>query len=292
MHTYYYIIALLALAMAILLLWLWRRQRLLAVRAQLMREALHNRDFTFRLPVDSRLPGERALQAALNDTLAEVGRLMARSEVESWQRLTRVLTHEIMNSIAPIQSIAQAYIDSGMVKDTPLEEGMRAIHDTSLSLSAFVDSYRKLTQLQTPDISEVCLRHIADNLRQLYPDMTWHVDMPANATARADAGMIHQVGVNLAKNAHEAGAANIGVRLNCDANDVRLLISNDGEPIPPDAAREIFVPFFTTKRTGTGIGLPLARQMMMSQGGDLLLADTPQPGYHTTFIIIMMACQD
>lgn len=263
-----------------------------ATVARPAREALRNRDFTFRLPVDGHLPGERELQATLNDTLAEVGRLMARREVESWQRLTRVLTHEIMNSIAPIQSIAQAYIDSGMVKNTPLEEGMRAIHDTSLSLSAFVDSYRKLTQLQTPDISEVCLRHIADNLRQLYPDMTWHVDMPANATARADAGMIHQVGVNLAKNAHEAGAANIGVRLNCDANDVRLLVSNDGEPIPPDAAREIFVPFFTTKTSGSGIGLPLARQMMMSQGGDLLLADTPQPGYHTTFIIIMMACQD
>ena len=282
-----YTIALLALAMAILLLWLWRRQRLLALRARLMREALHNRDFTFRLPVDSRLPGERALQAALNDTLAEVGRLMARSEVESWQRLTRVLTHEIMNSIAPIQSIAQAYIDSGMVKGTPLEEGIRAIHDTSLSLSAFVDSYRKLTQLQTPDMTDIHLLHIADNLRQLYPDMTWHVDIPMDATVRADAGMIHQVAVNLVKNAHEAGAANIGVRLDGDANDVRLLVSNDGEPIPPDVAREIFVPFFTTKKYGSGIGLPLARQMMMAQGGDLLLADTPQPGYHTTFIMMM-----
>ena len=291
MHTYY-IIALLALAMSLLLLWLCRRQRLLALRARLMREALHNRDFTFRLPVGSRLPGERALQAALNDTLAEVGRLMARSEVESWQRLTRVLTHEIMNSIAPIQSIAQAYIDSGMVKDTPLEEGIRAIHDTSLSLSAFVDSYRKLTQLQTPNMTDVRLLHIADNLRQLYPDICWHVDVPTDATARADAGMVHQVAVNIAKNAHEAGAANIGVRLDRSGDYVRLFVSNDGEPITPDVAREIFVPFFTTKKTGSGIGLPLARQMMMSQGGDLLLADTPQPGYHTTFIIIMMACQD
>ena len=290
MQTQYNIIMLLALAMVLLLLWLWRRQRLLAIRAKLMREALHNRDFTFRLPVDGHLPGERELQATLNDTLSEVGRLMARGEVESWQRLTRVLTHEIMNSIAPIQSIAKAYIDSGMVKDTPFEEGLRAIHDTSLSLSAFIDSYRKLTQLQTPDMTDVSLHHIADNLRQLYPAVAWHADLPADATARVDAGMILQVAVNIAKNAHEAGAANIGVRLKYDGRDVKMLMSNDGAPIPPDAACEIFVPFFTTKKAGSGIGLPLARQMMMAQGGDLMLADTPQAGYHTTFIIVMMAC--
>lgn len=287
MQAQYYIIALLALALAFLLLWLWRRQRLLALRAKLMREALRNRDFTFRLPVDSRLAGERELQIMLNDTLAEVGRMMARREVESWQRLTRVLTHEIMNSIAPIQSIAQAYIDSGMVKDTPFEEGIRAIYDTSFSLLAFVDSYRKLTQLQTPNMTNVSVRNIADNMCQLYPNMAWHVDISANAIARADAGMIHQVIVNLAKNASEAGASNIDVHLNSEGDVVRLFMSNDGEPIPPDTACEIFVPFFTTKKTGSGIGLPLARQMMMAQGGDLLLADKPQVGYHTTFIIIM-----
>lgn len=287
MQAQYYIIALLALAMAFLLLWLWRRQRLLALRAKLMREALRNRDFTFRLPVDSRLSGERELQITLNDTLAEVGRMMARREVESWQRLTRVLTHEIMNSIAPIQSIAQAYIDSGMVKDTPFEDGIRAIYDTSLSLSAFVDSYRKLTQLQTPDMTNVSVRNIVDNMCQLYPNMVWHVDISDDVMARVDAGMIHQVIVNLAKNASEAGASNIDVRLANEGDVVRLFMSNDGEPIPPDTVCEIFVPFFTTKKTGSGIGLPLARQMMMAQGGDLLLADKPQVGYHTTFIIIM-----
>ena len=280
----FYIIAIVALATA-LLMWLWHRQRLLALRARLMREALRNRDFTFRLPSGSILPGERELQAALNDTVAETGRLLARGEVESWQRLTRVLTHEIMNSIAPIQSITQAYINSPLVKGTPLEEGMRAIYDTSNSLSAFVCSYRKLTQLQTPDIADVCLPNIADNLRLLYPDIAWHADIPADATTKADAGMIHQVVVNLAKNAIEAGATCIGIRIDNSGGCTRLLMSNDGEPIPPDAAREIFVPFFTTKKKGSGIGLSLARQMMMAQGGDLILADTPQPGYHTTFIM-------
>lgn len=126
-----------------------------------------------------------------------------------------------MNSIAPIQSITQAYTNSPLVKGTPLEEGMRAIYDTSNSLSAF-----------------------------------------------------------------EADATCIGIRLDNSGGCTRLLMSNDGEPIPPDAAREIFVPFFTTKKKGSGIGLSLARQMMMAQGGDLILADTPQPGYHTTFIMV------
>ena len=152
-------IIVLAVIIVVLILWQWRHQRLLSLRARLMREALRNRDFTFRLPADRLFPGERDLQLALNDMGGEINRLLARSEVESWQRLTRVLTHEIMNSVAPIQSITQAYIASPLVKDTPLEEGMRAIYDTSLGLSTFVDSYRKLTQLQPADVKPLDLPH-------------------------------------------------------------------------------------------------------------------------------------
>ena len=288
----------------LLLLWIYRRQRLLSTRVRLMREALHNRDFSFRLPTDSLLPGERDLQAALNDMSGEIKRLMARNEVESWQRLTRVLTHEIMNSVAPIQSITQAYIASPLVKDTPLEEGMQAIHDTTRSLSAFVDNYRKLTQLQPADITEVDLDRLIDNLMALYPDIEWHTDTHAARYANADKGMLHQVAVNIIKNAIEAGARRIDVRTDCgkepnksntflhigggDApspSNTRLLVSNDAPPIPPDVAREIFIPFFTTKTTGSGIGLALARQMMMAQDGGLWLADTPVAGYHTTFVV-------
>lgn len=110
---------LVAIVLVILLFLFIRHQRLLSLRAHLMREALHNHDFTFRLPTDRLFPGERDLQEALNDMGSEINRLLARSEVESWRRLTRVLTHEIMNSVAPIQSITQAYISSPMVKGTP-----------------------------------------------------------------------------------------------------------------------------------------------------------------------------
>lgn len=252
-----------------------------------MREALRNRDFMFRLPTDGIMPGERDLQTMLNDMGGEINQLMARSEVESWQRLTRVLTHEIMNAVTPIQSITQAYMASTMVKQTPLEEGIRAIYDTTRSLSAFVESYRKMTQLQAVTIEEIELERMVANLKSLYPKLSWHVDLGAIRTLRADASMMHQVLTNIVKNAVEAGAHDISLTVTADAGYTQLLISNNGSPIPAEVAREVFVPFFTTKRSGSGIGLSLARQMMMAQGGNLTLANTPQPGCHTTFVIII-----
>lgn len=288
-------IIVLAVIIVVLILWQWRHQRLLSLRARLMREALRNRDFTFRLPADRLFPGERDLQLALNDMGGEINRLLARSEVESWQRLTRVLTHEIMNSVAPIQSITQAYIASPLVKDTPLEEGMRAIYDTSLGLSTFVDSYRKLTQLQPADVKSLDLPHFIYTMSALYPDVKWHVDLNNVSTVSTDQGMLRQVATNIIKNAIEAGAHSIDIRIADDEDTnhnadngkpvTRLLISNDGQRIAPEVAREIFIPFFTTKRTGQGIGLSLARQMMIACGGDLWLADTPVAGFHTTFIV-------
>lgn len=288
-------IIVLAVIIVVLILWQWRHQRLLSLRARLMREALRNRDFTFRLPADRLFPGERDLQLALNDMGGEINRLLARSEVESWQRLTRVLTHEIMNSVAPIQSITQAYIASPLVKDTPLEEGMRAIYDTSLGLSTFVDSYRKLTQLQPADVKSLDLPHFIYTMSALYPDVKWHVDLNNVSTVSTDQGMLRQVATNIIKNAIEAGACSIDIRIADDEGTnhnsdngkpvTRLLISNDGQRIAPEVAREIFIPFFTTKRTGQGIGLSLARQMMIACGGDLWLADTPVAGFHTTFIV-------
>lgn len=289
------LIIVLAVIIVVLILWQWRHQRLLSLRARLMREALRNRDFTFRLPADRLFPGERDLQLALNDMGSEINRLLARSEVESWQRLTRVLTHEIMNSVTPIQSITQAYIASPLVKDTPLEEGMRAIYDTSLGLSTFVDSYRKFTQLQPADVKPLDLPHFIYTMSALYPEVKWHVDLNNVATVSTDQGMLRQVATNIIKNAIEAGARSIDLRIADDEGTyhnadngksvTRLLISNDGQRIAPEVAREIFIPFFTTKKTGQGIGLSLARQMMIACGGNLWLAETPVVGFHTTFIV-------
>ena len=278
--TPYYIIAFLIVILAVIILWEWRHQRRLSSRVQLMREALRNRDFMFRLPTDGIMPGERDLQTMLNDMGGEINQLMARSEVESWQRLTRVLTHEIMNAVTPIQSITQAYMSSTMVKQTPLEEGIRAIYDTTRSLSAFVESYRKMTQLQKPVPTDVNLQQVASTLQAMYPALTWHVHLDEAPTVFTDAHLLLQIMVNMAKNAAEAGATHMGLHWHD-----RLLISNDGQPIPSDVRREIFVPFFTTKRTGSGIGLSFSRQIIMAQGGNLTLLPIPMSGYHTTFAL-------
>lgn len=258
----------------------YRHQCLLRDRAYLMREAVRNRDFSFRLPVKGLFFGERAMQQALNDMSLDIKALEARKEVESWQRLTRVLTHEIMNAATPICSISQAYLADPSIKGTPYEEGIIAIHQTGMGMTAFVENYRKLTDLQEAELEEVDLQQTLETLGTLYPDVAWHIHTDGQPRFKADRGMMLQVLSNLAKNACEAGAKDIDIRW-----DNALLISNNGAPIPPDVAREIFVPFFTTKQTGSGIGLALARLMMHKQGMNLSLAEQPVPGFRTTFVI-------
>lgn len=277
-----YAIIVLTLIIILAVVLLIRRQRSLLLRAHLMREAIRNHDFTFRLPTKGLLPGERAMQETLNQLGDTIRQQVSQNEVESWERLTRVLTHEIMNAIAPIASISQSLLTRGDVKDTPLEEGIRAIHFTSQHLNTFVDSYRKLSQLQKPVIKEIHLANHVKEVMALYPDIQWQCTIADDTTVEADPNMLHQILINLVKNAIEAKAKHICIEE--DKQDhTALFISNDGAPIPAEAIQSIFVPFFTTKRTGTGIGLSLSRQMMMQQGGNLNLKETPQIGYHTTF---------
>ena len=261
-----------------------RHQRNLKSRAFLMQEAIRNGDYSFRLSTRGLLFGERALQQALNDMENDIGRLVAQHEVESWQKLTRVLTHEIMNATAPISSICQAYLSNPDIQGSPYEEGIRAIRDTSKSLTNFVDSYRKLTQLQAPVVEPLTLASFLESIRALYPDLNWHIFLPQNVTLEADRNMLRQVFINLTKNAIEAHATDIDVRMSQNERPV-LQFSNNGAPIPADVAREIFIPFFTTKSSGTGIGLSLSRQMLMMQNIELGLADTSISGYHVTFYL-------
>lgn len=256
-------------------------QNKLKLRARLMREAVRNHEFTFRLPVKGLFYGERALQEALNDLGQDIKNLVAQKEVESWQKLTRVLTHEIMNVSTPIQSISQAYLEHPRVVGTPLEKGIMAINKASNNLLTFVDSYRKLTQLQEPVIASVSLREFVSGIKTLYPDITWREDIPAEFHVMTDETLLHQVFVNIIKNAKEAGAKNISIVW----SGAELRLSNDGTPILAEVRRDIFVPFYTTKPTGTGVGLALSRQFMTMLGGTLTLADRAEAGYHTTFVL-------
>ncbi len=269
-------------ALATLAIWaFYRHQLLLKTRAHLMKEAIRNHEFTFHLPTKGLFFGERALQETLNEMGQEINRLVAQNEVESWQKLTRVLTHEIMNATAPITSISQAYLNSEKLKGTPYEEGIRAIYTTSKGLSVFVDSYRKFAQLQEPVLQAVSVGALMQKLPLLYPALHWQIDLPDSLTLPLDENMFRQVVINLAKNAQEARATRIDIQW----RQQEIWISNDGEVIPPEVAREIFVPFFTTKSGGSGIGLSLSKQLMVKQGRNLRLADTPASGCHVSFIL-------
>ena len=265
----------------------YRHQCLLRERAEIMRDAIRHRDFSFRLPTRGLFFGEKALQEVLNDMGQEIQKLVAHSEVESWQKLTRVLTHEIMNATTPIQSISQAYLKSPEIQGSPFEEGIRAISDTSEGLATFVESYRKLTQLQEPVIADVNMLAFCKQIATLYPQLQWNIDIPADFVLQADENLLRQVFINLTKNAIEANAKTIGIKGTPPKGEQGggFIFSNDGHVIPLDVAQEIFIPFFTTKQTGTGIGLSLSRQILMKQGMTISLAENPLRGYNVTFVI-------
>ena len=266
--------------------WFIYHQRSLKLRAHLMQEAIRNRDFTFRLPTDGLLSGERAMQQTLNQLGETIRQQVNQSEVESWERLTRVLTHEMMNATAPITSISQSMLGRADVKGTPLEPGIQAIYDTSRHLSDFVANYRKMSELEKPVLTEVPLRPLIDDVSRTYPKLTWEVDVPSTGiVVRADKGMLRQVLVNLTKNAIEAEAHRMVVVLMGHQDLLTLYIGNDGLPIPAENRQSLFVPFFTTKRGGSGIGLSLSRRMMVQQGGMLDLADKPQGGCRAGFVL-------
>ena len=261
--------------------WFVYHQRMLRLRAHLMQEAIRNKDFTFRMPTHGLLPGERAMQETLNQLGETIRQQVNQNEVESWERLTRVLTHEMMNATAPITSISQSMLNRSDVKGTPLEEGIRAIYETSRHLSDFVVNYRKMSELEKPVLTDVRLYTVIDEVSKAYPQLTWEVSVPADLVVRADIGMLRQVLMNLVKNAIEANATKMVVEENSNS----LFIGNDGLPIPAENRQSLFVPFFTTKRSGSGIGLSLSRRMMIQQGGTLELAETPRQGCHVAFIL-------
>ena len=268
--------------------WLMQHQRKLKLRAHLMQEAIRNHDFTFRLPVDGLLPGERAMQQTLNQLGATIRQQVNQNEVESWERLTRVLTHEIMNATAPITSISQSMLGRDDVKGPPLEPGIQAINDTSRHLSQFVANYRKMSQLEKPVLADVPLHQLLDDASRAYPELAWEINVNADMMVRADAGMLRQVVMNLAKNAAEAAAQRMVMQQIEEPTSQRqlvLYVGNDGLPIPAEDRQSLFVPFFTTKHDGSGIGLSLSRRMMIQQGGLLDLAEKQLAGCRAGFIL-------
>ena len=172
-------------------------------------------------------------------------------------------------------------------------DGIRAIHDTSVGLISFVDSYRKFSSLQKPAPEPFYVLDMLQQIEKLgmLPEnvkLSLQIE-PTDLMVYADPNLIRQVLINLIKNAGQAiGSAhgNIHVRAFSSANEhVFIYISNDGPTIPEEVAEQIFVPFFTTKKDGNGIGLSLSRQIMKLSGGSISLLRAGTNGWNTTFVL-------
>ena len=231
---------------------------------------------------------------ALNDISHELDD----REIDSWIRLTRVLTHEMMNSLTPVTSLSEMLLTlPGAQKDEELRQGLETIHTTGKGLVNFVMSYRKLTRLPSPEPTLFDVRPFLERMVQLaghqHPDSSIRIvlkEVQEDLMAYADENLLTQVMTNLLKNAvqaiGEAPNGEIRLRAYCDEQDmVRIEVSNNGPKILPEVAEQMFVPFFTTKEEGSGIGLSLSKQMMRLQGGSISLL--PYRDEWTTFVVVL-----
>jgi two-component system nitrogen regulation sensor histidine kinase NtrY len=241
-------------------------------------------------------------------TLQNIQPELQKQELEAWQNLTRVLRHEIMNSITPISSLTSTLreiLDHDMEKRSghyelkeegadDLREGLSTIENRSKGLIKFIDAYREYTSLPRPKISTVRLKDLIEHVAQLMKTELKKTNINFNyacsseyLTIQADLEMIEQVLINLLKNAIEALAETENPTLQLigryDENSVMIEIIDNGPGIIAEAVERIFVPFYTTKRTGSGIGLSLSRQIMQMHNGSINVESDPD--VQTTFTL-------
>ena len=203
-------------------------------------------------------------------------------EQDSWTKLIRVLTHEIMNTVSPIASLSDVMaksVDENGQSELNIKAGLETISDSSKNLIEFVQTYRQLSGVAKPIRRALDLQELMDNIISLNSELaasygaacTYRPEEP-DLMIYADEGQISQILINLIKNALQAGAGHVDItaRMGKD-DDVIVRVANDGEPIPVSAQEQIFIPFFTTKKDGSGIGLSLSRQIMRNHNGTIEL---------------------
>ena len=226
-------------------------------------------------------------------SIEDINRELDTQEGLAWEKLTRILTHEIMNSLAPVTSISNTLLHAGENPEV-LQQGLEIIHATSDRLMQFVDSFREVTRIPPPKKTPFHLAGLLNDTKALVNcgNVSLNIDVvPADTMIYADRVQLQQVFVNLLKNAAEACALRGGVQWievhSHIAPDEKVCIevSNSGGAIPADVAENIFTPFFTTKRDGSGIGLAVSKQIIRLHGGTLRLAHNNEE--KVTFLIVL-----
>lgn len=224
-------------------------------------------------------------------TFNDINSELERRETDSWISLIRVMTHEIMNSIAPIRSISEVLLLQENQDDIN-HQAIKTIHDTSDNLIRFVDDYRKFSSVPQPELIELDVKEVLDQAIMLIKDdvqkkgIEVKMDLTnGHNTFFADKNQIMQVLQNLLKNALEAtpncGSIEISTGITHTQKNI-IKIYNSGQPIPDNIREYIFIPFFTTKEGGSGIGLSLSRYIMRLHGGNLRYLAQPNG---STFIL-------
>ena len=211
-------------------------------------------------------------------SLKNIHSTLERNEMEAWQKLIRVLTHEIMNSLAPITSLSDTLLHLGRRLDADVERGLDTISSTSRRLTAFVETFRRFTRIPEPRKSAFEVRGMLERAVMLagVSDVVRLDVEPSQMLIYADEGLVEQVAVNLLKNAREAaeglsdGRIEVVARISADET-VRIDFGDNGAAIPAEVSDNIFTPFFTTKPDGSGIGLSVSRRIMQLHGGSLRL---------------------
>lgn len=226
-------------------------------------------------------------------TFNDITREMENNESESWTRLIRVLTHEIMNTVTPVASLSSALsqnLDSYSAED--IRSALGTIASSSEGLISFVQSYRSLTHISAPVRKAFYLKDLVNDSVNIakanWPSVNvLYRELSSDVILYADYGQMSQVFNNLIKNAVQAGAGNVSITASIDKREQTVIdISNDGESISASGQEQLFVPFYTTKGTsGTGVGLSLCRQIVRLNGGTIKLSSsTPEA---TVFTIVM-----
>ena len=243
---------------------------------------------TISLTVSEATIGKETVRIiAFNDISNEI----AENEEQSWSKLIRVLTHEIMNTITPIASLSDTLLDFDDINEE-IKNGLSTISESSKGLIKFVDSYRNLTRVAAPVKKAFYFRELAERVISLTREEAVmsgaacsYEELSDDIILYADEGQITQIIINLVKNAVQAEAKNVKITAEINPSEhIIINVANDGYPISRESQDEIFVPFYTTKQEGTGIGLSLSRQIMRLHNGTISLTRSDASG--TVFTLV------
>ncbi len=270
---------------------------------KLLRRRVQGEDREFSI-IASKFKMEDTLYHLIS--LQDIREELDRRELEAWQKLIRVLTHEIMNSVSPISSLTGSLhelvskagpdTDGSMLRER-LGAGLSAIRERSMGLMKFTEDYQHLSRIPAPTISEIRTTEFVGRIRTLFDaecrskGISFRVGaQDAPGTFRADMDLMEQVVINLIRNASDAvenrSGATIGMEIRSrEDGRVSIVVGDNGSGIPEDLVDRIFVPFFSTKEKGSGIGLSLSRQIVLMHGGRMRVDS--QEGEGSRFEILL-----